>query len=31
MKTQTMDYKQGDTALSGYFVYDDSVTGKRPE
>jgi dienelactone hydrolase len=30
MKTQITDYKQGDTALSGFFVYDDSVTTKRP-
>ena len=30
MKTQTFDYKQGETALQGYFVYDDSVTAKRP-
>jgi len=30
MKTQVTEYKQGDTALSGYFVYDDSVTAKRP-
>ena len=30
MKTQVTEYKQGNTALSGYFVYDDSVTGKRP-
>ena len=25
MKTQWIDYKQGDTALSGYLVYDDAV------
>ena len=30
MKTQWIDYKQGDTQLSGYLVYDDAVTGKRP-
>ncbi len=29
-KTQWIDYKQGDTALSGYLVYDDSVAGRRP-
>jgi dienelactone hydrolase len=29
-KTQWIDYKQGDTALSGYLVYDDSVQGRRP-
>src|ERR1700730_7307366 len=30
MKTQWIDYKQGDTVLSGYFVYDDAVPGRRP-
>ncbi len=30
IKTQWVDYKQGDTALQGYLVYDDSLTGKRP-
>jgi dienelactone hydrolase len=30
VKTQWIDYKQGDTALSGYLVYDDSVQGRRP-
>ena len=30
MKTQWIDYKQGDTPLSGYLVYDDAVRGKRP-
>ena len=30
IKTQWIDYKQGDTALSGYLVYDDSVQGRRP-
>jgi hypothetical protein len=30
MKTQWIDYKQGDTVLSGYFVYDDAVQGRRP-
>jgi dienelactone hydrolase len=30
VKTQWIDYKQGDTALRGYLAYDDSVTGKRP-
>ena len=30
MKTQWIDYKQGDTALSGYLVYDDAVQGRRP-
>src|SRR6202140_5883688 len=30
IKTQWIDYKQGDTALSGYLVYDDAVQGRRP-
>jgi dienelactone hydrolase len=30
IKTESIDYKQGDTVLSGYLAYDDSVTGKRP-
>jgi len=30
IKTQYVDYKDGDTALSGYLAYDDSLTGKRP-
>ena len=30
LKTQWIDYKQGDTALSGYLVYDDAVQGRRP-
>jgi dienelactone hydrolase len=30
MKTQWIDYKQGNTPLSGYLVYDDAVQGKRP-
>jgi dienelactone hydrolase len=30
MKSQWIDYKQGDTALSGYLVYDDAVQGRRP-
>ena len=30
MKTQWIDYKQGNTALSGYLVYDDAVQGRRP-
>jgi dienelactone hydrolase len=30
VKTQTIDYKQGDTALQGWLVYDDAVHGKRP-
>jgi dienelactone hydrolase len=30
IKTQWIDYKEGNTALSGYLVYDDAVSGKRP-
>jgi dienelactone hydrolase len=30
VKTQWIEYTQGDTALQGYLAYDDSVTGKRP-
>src|SRR5690349_16474026 len=30
LKTQTVDYKHGDTALEGYLAYDGNVTGKRP-
>jgi dienelactone hydrolase len=30
IKTQWIDYKQADTQLSGYLVYDDAVQGKRP-
>src|SRR5271170_2225021 len=30
IKTQWVDYKQGETALQGYLAYDDSITGKRP-
>jgi dienelactone hydrolase len=30
VKTQWIDYHQGDTPLSGYLVYDDSVQGKQP-
>jgi dienelactone hydrolase len=29
-KSQWIDYKQGDTTLSGYLVYDDAVQGRRP-
>src|SRR3984957_9797445 len=29
-KSQWVDYKQGDTTLSGYLVYDDAVQGRRP-
>ena len=30
IKTQWIDYKQGDTPLRGYLAYDDSIAGKRP-
>ena len=30
IKKDWIDYKQGDTALRGYLVYDDAVSGKRP-
>src|SRR3984957_9038328 len=30
MKSKWIDYKQGDTALSGYLVYDDAAQGRRP-
>jgi dienelactone hydrolase len=30
LKTQAIDYKQGDTALEGYLAFDNSATGKRP-
>lgn len=30
IKTQWIDYKEGDQALQGYLAYDDSRSGKRP-
>ncbi len=30
IKTQYVDYKDGNTALKGYLAYDDAQTGKRP-
>jgi dienelactone hydrolase len=30
IKTQWIDYKEGDTALQGYLAYDDAIPGKRP-
>lgn len=30
IKTQEIEYKDGDTVLQGFLAYDDSVTGKRP-
>jgi dienelactone hydrolase len=29
-KSETINYKQGDTALEGWLVYDDGAQGKRP-
>ena len=28
--TETVDYREGDTALRGYLAYDDASTAKRP-
>lgn len=30
IKTQTVEYRDGDTVLEGYLVYDDMLGGKRP-
>lgn len=30
LKTEAVAYKDGDTALRGYLVYDDAIEGKRP-
>jgi hypothetical protein len=30
IKTQWVEYKEGNTALRGYLAYDDAITGKRP-
>lgn len=30
IKTQVIEYKQGDTTLEGFLAYDDAVQGKRP-
>lgn len=30
VKTETIDYKDGKTALQGYLAYDDSIPGPRP-
>ena len=30
LKKQWIDYKQGNTPLYGYLVYDDAIPGKRP-
>jgi dienelactone hydrolase len=30
IKTETIEYQDGDTTLEGYLAYDTAVTGKRP-
>ena len=30
IRTQTIEYQQGDTILEGYLAYDDEIEGKRP-
>lgn len=30
LRSKTIDYKEGNTALQGYLVYDDAIQGKRP-
>ena len=30
IKTQTVEFKDGDATLKGYLAYDDSISGKRP-
>ncbi|MGV3773905.1 MAG: dienelactone hydrolase family protein, partial [Verrucomicrobiales bacterium] len=30
IKTQTIEYKQGDTTLEGFVAYDDAILNKRP-
>jgi dienelactone hydrolase len=30
IKTETVEYKDGDTALEGYLAYDNTFVGKRP-
>ncbi len=30
IKTQTVDYRSGDTVMKGYLAWDDAVKGKRP-
>jgi dienelactone hydrolase len=30
VKTETVEYKQGETVLKGYLAYDDATTAKRP-
>lgn len=30
VKTETVEYKEGDTTLEGYLIYDDAIVSKRP-
>lgn len=30
IKTETIEYKEGDTTLEGVLIYDDSIVSKRP-
>jgi len=30
IKTETIEYKEGDTTLEGFLAYDDSIVSKRP-
>jgi dienelactone hydrolase len=30
LKTQTIEYRDGDVVLEGYYAYDDGITEKRP-
>lgn len=30
IKTEIVEYKQGDTVLEGYLAYDDAIKGQRP-
>jgi len=30
LKTQTVEYKEGNNILEGYLAYDDALSGKRP-
>ena len=30
IKSQIVEYRQGDTVLEGFLAYDDAVQGKRP-
>ena len=30
VKTEVVEYKQGDVVMQGYLSYDESITGKRP-